>query len=91
MALTAHVDGIVVVTRANLTRKATLDELRRVLDVAPAAKVGFILTGSKDVGGYYNAEHGSAARDFTSSQHSGSDIDAQWNADGAAIVTRNPH
>jgi hypothetical protein len=91
MALTAHVDGIVVVIRANVTRTATLDELRRVLDVAPTAKLGFILTGSKDVGGYYEAGYGPAARDFTSSQDPGIDIDAQRNTQGAAMVTRDRH
>jgi polysaccharide biosynthesis transport protein len=81
MALTAHVDGIVVVTRANLIRAATLDELRRVLDVAPAAKLGFILTGSKDVGGYYKADYGPAAGHSTSSQDPGNDVDGQWNTE----------
>jgi polysaccharide biosynthesis transport protein len=81
MALTAHVDGIVVVTRANLIRAATLDELRRVLDVAPAAKLGFILTGSKDVGGYYKADYGPAAGHSTSSQDPANDVDGQWNTE----------
>jgi tyrosine-protein kinase len=84
MALTAHVDGIMVVTRANLIRAATLDELRRVFDVAPAVKLGFILTGSKDVNGYYDGSYGPAASDgFASSQHLGLDIDAQWKTEGA--------
>jgi Mrp family chromosome partitioning ATPase/capsular polysaccharide biosynthesis protein len=91
MALTAHVDGIVIVTRANLNRGATLDELRRVLDIAPAVKLGFILTGSKDVGGYYDAGYGPGARDFDLSQRPGSDIDTEWNPEGAAVVTRNRH
>jgi len=90
IALTAHVDGVVVVTRANLLRTATLDELRRVLDIAPAVKLGFILTGSKDVGGYYEGGYGPAAREFTS-QHPGSDLDAQWTTEGATMVTRNRH
>jgi Mrp family chromosome partitioning ATPase len=91
MALTAHVEGIVVVTRANLIRTATLDELRRVLDVAPTVKLGFILTGSTEVGGYYEARHEPAARDVASSQHLGSDFNAQWNTEGAAMVTRDRH
>jgi tyrosine-protein kinase len=87
-ALTAHVDGIIVVTRANLIRAATLDELRRVLDVAPAEKLGFVLTGSKDGGGYYDRGHGPAPSDFTSPQHPGSDI-ARWKTESAAIVSRD--
>jgi hypothetical protein len=76
-----NVDGIVVVTRANLTRAATLDELPRVLDVAPALPLGFILTGSRDVGGYYEAGYGHVTRDFTASQGPGIDIDAQRNTE----------
>jgi capsular exopolysaccharide synthesis family protein len=89
MALTAHVDGMMVVTRANLIRAATLEELRRVLDLAPAMKLGFVLTGSRDVNGYYAAASGPAANDFTSSPLSGSDSDVQWNAEDVATVLRN--
>jgi Mrp family chromosome partitioning ATPase len=88
-AWTAHVDGIIVVTRANLIRAATLDELRRVLDVAPAVKLGFILTGSQDVSGYYAGGNGPAASDFTSPRHPASDIDAQWSTESSAMVTRD--
>ena len=89
LALTAHVDGIIVVTRANLIRAAALDELRRVLDVAPAVKLGFVLTGSKDVSGYHDGGYGPAASDFTSPQHPGSDIDAQRTTESAAMVNRD--
>jgi succinoglycan biosynthesis transport protein ExoP len=89
IALTAHVDGIIVVTRANLIRAATLDELRRVLDVAPAVKLGFVLTGSKDVSGYYGGGHEPASSDFTWPQHPGSDIDAQRKTESAAMGTRD--
>jgi succinoglycan biosynthesis transport protein ExoP len=85
VALTAHVDGIMVVTRANLNRAATLDELRRVLEVAPAVKLGFIHVGSKDVDGYYDGNLVPAAttNGFASGQHLGPDIDAQWKTEGA--------
>jgi polysaccharide biosynthesis transport protein len=89
MALTAHVDGIIVVTRANLIRAATLDELRRVLDLAPAIKLGFVLTGSRDVNGYYGAASAPAPSDFRSSPLLGSDSDAQWKAEDVATVIRN--
>ena len=91
IALTAHVDGIIVVTRANLTRAATLDDLRRVLDVAPAVKLGFVQTGSKDVSGYYDGGSWPAASDVTSPQHPGSDTEAQWNTEDAAMVIRDRH
>jgi polysaccharide biosynthesis transport protein len=91
MALTAHVDGIVVVTRANLIRAEMLDELRRVLDIAPAVKLGFVLTGSKEVGGYSEAGYGPEARDSRSSQDLGRDFNAQWNTEGAAMGTRKRH
>jgi polysaccharide biosynthesis transport protein len=84
MALTAHVDGIMVVIRSHLTRTATLDEMRRVLDVAPAVKVGFILIGSKDVSGYYEGSNGPGDSDgFASSPQLGPDIDARWKTKGA--------
>jgi succinoglycan biosynthesis transport protein ExoP len=84
MALTGHVDGIMVVVRAHLTRKATLDEMRRVLDVAPAVKVGFILIGSKDASGYYEGSNGPGDSDgFGASQQLGPEIDAQWKTAGA--------
>ena len=89
VALTAHVDGIMVVTRGNLSREATLDELRRVLDVAPAMKLGFILTGSRDVTGYYAAASGPPASDFTSSPRPDSDRDAQWTAEDVAAINRD--
>jgi tyrosine-protein kinase len=89
VALTAHVDGIMVVTRANLIRAATLDELRRVLDVAPATKLGFILTGSRGVSDYSAAASGPPASDLTSSPHPDSDRDAQWTAEDVPTITRD--
>jgi capsular exopolysaccharide synthesis family protein len=85
IALTAHVDGIMVVTRANLNRAATLDELRRVLEVTPAVKLGFIHVGSKDVDGYYDGNLVPAAttNGFASGQHLDPDIDAEWRTEGA--------
>jgi tyrosine-protein kinase len=45
MTLSARVDAMVVVTRMNIVRRPMLNELRRLLDAAPAAKLGFIVTG----------------------------------------------
>jgi len=52
MTLSARVDAILVVTRINVVRRHMLQELRRVLDTAPAAKLGFIVTGAGEEEGY---------------------------------------
>ena len=56
MTLAGRVDGVVVVTRLPLIRRSALQELRRVLDSAPVAKLGFVATGSspdaQTYGGY---------------------------------------
>jgi len=44
LALSARVDALLLVTRLRLLRRSTLNELRRVLDAAPAPALGFILT-----------------------------------------------
>lgn len=46
MALTSHMDALIVVSRLNVLRTHTVSELRRVLDVCPAAKLGLVITGS---------------------------------------------
>jgi Mrp family chromosome partitioning ATPase/capsular polysaccharide biosynthesis protein len=57
LALTACVDALIVVTRLNMVRSQTLDELRRVLDVSPAEKLGVIVTGTDDRPGYYGGSY----------------------------------
>jgi len=52
MALTAKVDALLVVTRISAIRRPALNELRRVLDHAPVAKLGFVLTGVRLQEGY---------------------------------------
>jgi Mrp family chromosome partitioning ATPase/capsular polysaccharide biosynthesis protein len=52
LALTAYVDGLLVVTSLTAMKPAMLDELRRVLMACPVAKLGFILTGADLEGGY---------------------------------------
>jgi tyrosine-protein kinase len=44
LALTANVDGILVVTRLNLVRRATLNEVRRTLEASAAPLLGAALT-----------------------------------------------
>jgi polysaccharide biosynthesis transport protein len=57
LALTAYVDALIVVTRLNVVRSQTLDELRRVLDVCPAEKLGVVVTGTNDDPGHYGGSY----------------------------------
>jgi Mrp family chromosome partitioning ATPase len=50
--LSGEVDGIVVVSRLDAARRPALSELRRLLETATAAKLGFVLTGAKRTDGY---------------------------------------
>jgi capsular exopolysaccharide synthesis family protein len=52
LALSANVDGILVVTRLNFVRRATLDEVRRALDASAAPLLGVALAGVEIDGGY---------------------------------------
>ena len=52
LTLSARVDAILVVTRMNVVRRAMLNEVGRVLASAPAAKLGFVITGAGADRGY---------------------------------------
>jgi polysaccharide biosynthesis transport protein len=47
IALSAHVDALIVVVRDNSLRRSAFDELRRTLAATHARKLGFILTGAE--------------------------------------------
>jgi tyrosine-protein kinase len=47
MALSAHVDAMCVVVRLNVVHRGMLQELARLLDACPAAKLGYVLTGAE--------------------------------------------
>jgi Mrp family chromosome partitioning ATPase len=49
IALGALTEALIVVVRRNEVRRQTLDELRRVLDVSPAAKLGVVVTGMEEL------------------------------------------
>jgi succinoglycan biosynthesis transport protein ExoP len=51
VALSAHVEGLLVVVRMKSLRTATLDELERTLAATPPAKLGVIVTGAPPTGG----------------------------------------
>ena len=50
MTLSAFVDGILVVTRLNMIRRPMLSEFRRLLETAPARKLGYVVTASREGG-----------------------------------------
>ncbi len=52
VVLSNKVDGMLVVVRASTVRRPVLTELQRVLAACPAAKLGFVLTGSDEAEGY---------------------------------------
>jgi len=52
VVLSNKVDGMLVVVRASTIRRPVLTELQRVLTACPAAKLGFVLTGSDEGEGY---------------------------------------
>ncbi len=47
MTLSSVVDAMLIVVRAGVIRRRSLAELHRLLDTAPAAKLGFVLTGAE--------------------------------------------
>jgi Mrp family chromosome partitioning ATPase len=52
IALSAHVDAVVVVVRLKGLRATALQEMGWILDAAPATKLGFIVTGAEKSEGY---------------------------------------
>ena len=48
MTLSAHVDGILIITKLTLARRPTLAELRRVLATSPTKSLGYVVTGPRD-------------------------------------------
>jgi tyrosine-protein kinase len=48
IALSAHVDALVLVTRLQALRRSTLADVKRILEAVPALKLGFVLTGASE-------------------------------------------
>jgi capsular exopolysaccharide synthesis family protein len=46
IALSAHVDALLLVAQPKMLNTAALERTRRILEATPAAKLGFILTGA---------------------------------------------
>lgn len=53
LTLSSKVDSVLVVTRMEAVRKPMLDELRRLLDLMPAQKLGVVITAAEDEERYY--------------------------------------
>ena len=52
MALSAHVDALLLVTRLNVANRPILGELQRILGGCRSAKLGFVLTGAESEDDY---------------------------------------
>jgi capsular exopolysaccharide synthesis family protein len=62
IALSAHVDAVVVVARLKALRTSALQEMGWVLDAASTTKLGFIVTGADKGDGNYGQQPRFAAR-----------------------------
>jgi hypothetical protein len=81
MTLSARVDGIILVTRLNLLRRHSLNDLARHLSASPAAKLGFVVTASGEEAGYGGYGYGPyaygyGARPDTEKERSGVEVEA---------------
>jgi hypothetical protein len=52
MTLSAKADAIVVVSRLGIVNRRMLDEVSRELAASPAAKLGIVVTGVKELDSY---------------------------------------
>jgi capsular exopolysaccharide synthesis family protein len=57
MALTDRVDAMIVVTQLQRVRRGMLGEVRRLLDRAPAAQLGFVVIGTPAGSSYDGADY----------------------------------
>jgi tyrosine-protein kinase len=55
LSLTEAVDGTVVVARLNTVRRQILNEMRRILDICPAVKLGYVVTDAQSERPYSEA------------------------------------
>jgi polysaccharide biosynthesis transport protein len=58
MTMTANVDAILLVARRKVVKRSMMRETRRLLDVAPADKLGLVVTDVAGEGGYGYASYG---------------------------------
>lgn len=58
VALSRHVDAMIVIAHAELLRRPILGEMDRLLHTCDATKLGFVLTGAEAEGGDYGYGYG---------------------------------
>jgi Mrp family chromosome partitioning ATPase len=63
LALSAQVDGVLVVTRIDVLRRGMLGDLTRLLHAMPARKLGFVVTGARHGGTGYGYGYGGYYRE----------------------------
>jgi capsular exopolysaccharide synthesis family protein len=105
IALSGHVDAVVLVARLSALRKSTLANLGRILESSPAAKLGFVLTGAEKSDGYarYTSQASSESRSVSVVQlrttagmrngnhEDGSAVPRNGNSEAAPQVQRETH
>ena len=75
LALSASVDGVLVVTRSGLVPRRMLQEMSRLLDSSPAEVLGFVLTGLNRSEAYgYGYGYGSGSGYDGSERHDGAQV-----------------
>jgi Mrp family chromosome partitioning ATPase len=62
IALSAHVDAVVVVVRLNALKTSALEDLSWMLEASPAIKLGFVVTGDDEGAGYGSQRYGPSHR-----------------------------
>ena len=53
IALSAHVDALLLVVKLNTLRESALEDVHRILSSSPVHKLGFVLTGAQTAQGYH--------------------------------------
>ncbi len=86
IALSAHVDALVIVTHLKGFARATLEDMKRILEACPAEKLGFILTGAEKMEGYGRYSANAAAAELRSARvlHMAAPSSASANGSAAA-------
>ena len=86
IALSAHVDALVIVTHLKGLTSATLEDMNRILEACPADKLGFILTGAEKMEGYGRYSANAAAAELRSARvlHMAAPSSASANGSAAA-------
>ena len=88
IALSTHVDGVVVVVRLKALKTAALEELGWLLEASPAAKLGFIVTGDDKTESYGQKKRPSKRRQAVKPRPKPPDSASAADGDGDAPELR---